>query len=162
MSKDSVVQSMLEKGFTYLGCFGGKELFCNLKSDGSIKRCLEYLKNVTAEEWSYFQEEYGNCNAVLYKTRSFEQRNGYLHFKAGSIELPLNCGSCYRIFNWCKLEESLSLDTSKIKCMKRMFLNCSFSEDFLLDLDTSCVVNAEGMFTGCCINKDLSLVTGLI
>lgn len=118
------IENMKAKGFTYLGCIEDKEVFCNLESKNSIKECTEYLEELTGEEWQTFKETKGNKNLVFYRkdmyTLSKILMNTYLCYKGGSsVEMPLNCSSCYSMFSECELQEGFTLgdkfDSSNIK-----------------------------------------------
>ena len=160
---DSVIESMKAKGFTYLGIVEGEKIFCNLDSEESIKNCLEFLKKLTGEEWETLKEESGNENLVFYRTSMFEQF-AYLHFKGGNkIELPLNCSSCFSMFEDCNLSVDLFIDnefdTSKVEDMNFMFLNCKLPKGFSLGdkFDVSSVEDMSYMFQNCKLPEDFSL-----
>ena len=159
----ATIDIMKVKGFTYLGCIEGEEVFCNLESEESVNSCLEYLKSITGEEWSTFREKHGNRNLVFYKTSMFVFNSNYLHFTGGSsVELPLNCSSCYKMFEDCEFPEGCSLEegkTSNVTDMYWMFYGCKFPKVFSLgeNFDTSSVTNMDGMFVGCILSEGFSL-----
>lgn len=109
--------------------------FCNLESEGSTKKCLMYLENLTGEEWKTFKETKGNKDLVFYKTSMFKVQKGDLHFRGGSsVELPLNCSSCYYMFYERELPEGFTLgdkfDTSRVVDMSHMFFQVSYAKRF--------------------------------
>lgn len=160
----SIIESMKVKGLTYLGCVEGEGVFCNLESKSSIKKCLVYLENLTGEEWKTFRETKGNKNLVFYKASMFKVQKGDLRFKGGSsVELPLNCSSCYSMFYECELPEGFTLgdnfDTSRVVDMSIMFYSCKMPKGFTLGdkFDTSKVEDMSSMFAKCCMPKGFTL-----
>ena len=160
----SVIDNMKIKGLTYLGCVEGEKIFCNLESESSTKKCLMYLENLTGEEWKSVRETKGNKNLVFYKTSMFKIQNDDLHFKGGSsVELPLNCSSCYYMFYECALPEVFTLgdkfDTSGVVDMSHMFFRCRMPKGFTLGdkFDTSKVVDMRYMFSNCELPEGFTL-----
>ena len=59
---------------TYLGVVAGKEIFCDLEDESSIKETLKYLESLTGEKWRTFKERTGNKNLVFYRESMYEDR----------------------------------------------------------------------------------------
>lgn len=162
---ESMIQSMEQKGFTYLGIVSGKIIFCNLKSEESVKKCLEFLESITGEEWDIFKESTGNYNLVFYKKSMFQAGDNHLHFKCESetVELPLNCSSCYLMFSDAELSQGFNLgdnfNTSSVKDMRGMFRRVVLPEGFMLgdNFDTSKVTDMEKMFYGAELSEGFTL-----
>lgn len=185
-----VCEEVLEsKGFTFLGIVNGEKIFCNLNSKESISNCLDFLKKLTNEEWQVFKEKIGYENLVFYKAKMFNQCFSYLKLKDdfnGAVELPLNCSSCFRMFEGLVLKDGFSIsgntsgvidtefmfadttlsegfrlgeffDTSNVCNMSSMFSNCKLNSDFVADFNTSKVLNMDWMFSGCKMPKNFVL-----
>ena len=50
-SDRSIHEVLISKGFTFLGVVEGESIYCDLSSHQSIKKTLEFLEQLTGEEW---------------------------------------------------------------------------------------------------------------
>ena len=169
---DKIKESMIAKGYTYLGCINGEPVFCNIESKDSIVKALDFLSSTTNSDWKVFKESTGNQNIVFYNTNDFRVDNTNLEFIGSKITLPLNCSSCRCMFANRDLRSlgSICLDTSGIvvwdrafsesrlggkfvldnfcgESMRAMFLRCEFSDSFRLGFNLR-VKQGSGMFAG--------------
>ena len=169
MHSDSIKESLVSKGYTFLGIVDGELIYCNLSSEESIKNMLEFLGKLTGEEWDTYVESCGLCNRVFYRRSMYSidtSIRSYLHFNENTkwAELPLNCSSCYRMFSKCRIGgDALVFDerfnTSNVADMTMMFNNCLFSDNTSLGdhFITHNVRRANEMFYNCKFGDNCSL-----
>lgn len=169
---NKIKESMIAKGYTYLGCINDEPIFCNIESNDSIIKALDFLSSTTNSDWKVFKESAGKQNVVFYDTNDFIVDNTNLEFIGSKITLPLNCSSCRymfanrdlrslgnicldasgivvwdRAFSESRLGGKFVLDNFCGESMRAMFLRCEFSDSFRLGFNLR-VKQCSGMFAG--------------
>lgn len=164
-----VIDTMKVKGFTYLGNVEGKDFFCNLRSEESIKQVLNALSEHTGEEWESLDESVfvGEDNSIVFFRKSMYKKVeldifDYLVYNGdGHVELPLNCRCINGIFEECKLPDGFTLDdsfdTSEVFHFANMFRRAKLPEGFKINFDTSSATTIGSMFRDTTLPEGFSL-----
>ena len=153
----SIHEVLISKGFTFLGVVEGESIYCDLSSHQSIKKTLEFLEQLTGEEWvtesDYLISSWSNTikDIIFFRKSMFSKDYNTIKFCGKDwVEMPLNYHSCRAMFEFYKFPDGFDFskfDTSKVTTMQYAFNHCVFSENFTLDLDTSNVQDMQYMLS---------------
>lgn len=146
-----IVRHNLHTGLKCIGCVDGFNICCDTTLCDSIEDTRKYLEKITGEAWGILVESFDN--KVLFRKSMYDCDRGYLHFKGGAIaEMPLNCSSCYGMFSNTEFPENFEFrgfEAGYITDTRGMFRDCVFPDNFVLDINTKCVIDMSEMFSGC-------------
>lgn len=110
----------------------------DLTSESAKEDCVQALRRNTHRSFAWYKEKSGNQNWVLFDLAqySIDSNAGmFLRVKEipeGTLELPVNASSCYKMFSGIELNNKFSFtnafNTSEIVTMANMFENAVFTK----------------------------------
>lgn len=132
----------------------------DLTSESAKEDCVQALRRNTHRSFAWYKEKSGNQNWVLFDLAqySIDSNAGmFLRVKEipeGTLELPVNASSCYKMFSGIELNNKFSFtnafNTSDIVTMANMFENAIFTKTiyFPTNFTSENVRDMSFMFSG--------------
>ena len=132
----------------------------DLTSESAKEDCVQALRRNTHRSFAWYKEKSGNQNWVLFDLAqySIDSNAGmFLRVKEipeGTLELPVNASSCYKMFSGIELNNKFSFtnafNTSEIVTMANMFENAVFTKTiyFPTNFTSENVKDLSFMFLG--------------
>lgn len=110
----------------------------DLTSESAKEDCVQALRHNTHRSFAWYKEKSGNQNWVLFDLAQYSidsDAGMFLRAKEipeGTLELPVNASSCYKMFSGIELNNKFSFtnafNTSEIVTMANMFENAIFTK----------------------------------
>lgn len=110
----------------------------DLTSESAKEDCVQALRRNTHRSFAWYKEKSGNQNWVLFDLAQYSidsDADMFLRVKEipeGTLELPVNASSCYKMFSGIELNNKFSFtnafNTSDIVTMANMFENAVFTK----------------------------------
>ena len=110
----------------------------DLTSESAKEDCVQALRRNTHRSFAWYKEKSGNQNWVLFDLAQYSidsDAGMFLRAKEipeGTLELPVNASSCYKMFSGIELNNKFSFtnafNTSEIVTMANMFENAIFTK----------------------------------
>lgn len=132
----------------------------DLTSESAKEDCVQALRRNTHRSFAWYKEKSGNQNWVLFDLAQYSidsDAGMFLHVKEipeGTLELPVNASSCYKMFSGIELNNKFSFtnafNTSEIVTMANMFENAVFTKTiyFPTNFTSENVKDMSFMFLG--------------
>lgn len=132
----------------------------DLTSESAKEDCVQALRRNTHRSFAWYKEKSGNQNWVLFDLAQYNidsDAGMFLRVKEipeGTLELPVNASSCYKMFSGIELNNKFSFtnafNTSEIVTMANMFENAVFTKTiyFPTNFTSENVKDMSFMFLG--------------
>lgn len=132
----------------------------DLTSESAKEDCVQALRRNTHRSFAWYKEKSGNQNWVLFDLAQYSidsDAGMFLRVKEipeGTLELPVNASSCYKMFSGIELNNKFSFtnafNTSEIVTMANMFENAVFTKTiyFPTNFTSKNVKDMSFMFLG--------------
>lgn len=132
----------------------------DLTSESAKEDCVQALRRNTHRSFAWYKEKSGNQNWVLFDLAQYSidsDAGMFLRVKEipeGTLELPVNASSCYKMFSGIELNNKFSFtnafNTSEIVTMANMFENAVFTKTiyFPTNFTSENVRDMSFMFAG--------------
>lgn len=132
----------------------------DLTSESAKEDCVQALRRNTHRSFAWYKEKSGNQNWVLFDLAQYSidsDADMFLRVKEipeGTLELPVNASSCYKMFSGIELNNKFSFtnafNTSDIVTMANMFENAVFTKTiyFPTNFTSENVKDMSFMFLG--------------
>lgn len=132
----------------------------DLTSESAKEDCVQALRRNTHRSFAWYKEKSGNQNWVLFDLAQYSidsDAGMFLRVKEipeGTLELPVNASSCYKMFSGIELNNKFSFtnafNTSEIVTMANMFENAIFTKTiyFPTNFTSENVKDMSFMFLG--------------
>ena len=132
----------------------------DLTSESAKEDCVQALRRNTHRSFAWYKEKSGNQNWVLFDLAQYSidsDAGMFLRVKEipeGTLELPVNASSCYKMFSGIELNNKFSFtnafNTSEIVTMANMFENAIFTKTiyFPTNFTSENVRDMSFMFAG--------------
>ena len=132
----------------------------DLTSESAKEDCVQALRRNTHRSFAWYKEKSGNQNWVLFDLAQYNidsDAGMFLRVKEipeGTLELPVNASSCYKMFSGIELNNKFSFtnafNTSEIVTMANMFENAIFTKTiyFPTNFTSENVKDMSFMFLG--------------
>lgn len=132
----------------------------DLTSESAKEDCVQALRRNTHRSFAWYKEKSGNQNWVLFDLAQYSidsDAGMFLRVKEipeGTLELPVNASSCYKMFSGIELNNKFSFtnafNTSEIITMANMFENAVFTKTiyFPTNFTSENVKDMSFMFLG--------------
>lgn len=132
----------------------------DLTSESAKEDCVQTLRRNTHRSFAWYKEKSGNQNWVLFDLAQYSidsDAGMFLRVKEipeGTLELPVNASSCYKMFSGIELNNKFSFtnafNTSEIVTMANMFENAIFTKTiyFPTNFTSENVRDMSFMFAG--------------
>lgn len=132
----------------------------DLTSESAKEDCVQALRRNTHRSFAWYKEKSGNQNWVLFDLAQYSidsDAGMFLRVKEipeGTLELPVNASSCYKMFSGIELNNKFSFtnafNTSEIVTMANMFENAVFTKTiyFPTNFTSENVKDMSFMFLG--------------
>lgn len=132
----------------------------DLTSESAKEDCVQALRRNTHRSFAWYKEKSGNQNWVLFDLAQYSidsDADMFLRVKEipeGTLELPVNASSCYKMFSGIELNNKFSFtnafNTSEIVTMANMFENAVFTKTiyFPTNFTSENVKDMSFMFLG--------------
>lgn len=132
----------------------------DLTSESAKEDCIQALRRNTHRSFAWYKEKSGNQNWVLFDLAQYSidsDADMFLRVKEipeGTLELPVNASSCYKMFSGIELNNKFSFtnafNTSDIVTMANMFENAVFTKTiyFPTNFTSENVKDMSFMFLG--------------
>lgn len=132
----------------------------DLTSESAKEDCVQALRRNTHRSFAWYKEKSGNQNWVLFDLAQYSidsDAGMFLRVKEipeGTLELPVNASSCYKMFSRIELNNKFSFtnafNTSEIVTMANMFENAIFTKTiyFPTNFTSENVRDMSFMFAG--------------
>lgn len=132
----------------------------DLTSESTKEDCVQALRRNTHRSFAWYKEKSGNQNWVLFDLAQYSidsDAGMFLRVKEipeGTLELPVNASSCYKMFSGIELNNKFSFtnafNTSEIVTMANMFENAIFTKTiyFPTNFTSENVRDMSFMFAG--------------
>lgn len=132
----------------------------DLTSESAKEDCVQALRRNTHRSFAWYKEKSGNQNWVLFDLAQYSidsDAGMFLRVKKipeGTLELPVNASSCYKMFSGIELNNKFSFtnafNTSEIVTMANMFENAVFTKTiyFPTNFTSENVKDMSFMFLG--------------
>ena len=132
----------------------------DLTSESAKEDCVQALRHNTHRSFAWYKEKSGNQNWVLFDLAQYSidsDAGMFLRVKEipeGTLELPVNASSCYKMFSGIELNNKFSFtnafNTSEIVTMANMFENAIFTKTiyFPTNFTSENVRDMSFMFAG--------------
>ena len=132
----------------------------DLTSESAKEDCVQALRRNTQRSFAWYKEKSGNQNWVLFDLAQYSidsDAGMFLRVKEipeGTLELPVNASSCYKMFSGIELNNKFSFtnafNTSEIVTMANMFENAVFTKTiyFPTNFTSENVKDMSFMFLG--------------
>ena len=132
----------------------------DLTSESAKEDCVQALRRNTHRSFAWYKEKSGNQNWVLFDLAQYSidsDAGMFLRVKEipeGTLELPVNASSCYKMFSGIELNNKFSFtnafNTSEIVTMANMFENTVFTKTiyFPTNFTSENVKDMSFMFLG--------------
>ena len=132
----------------------------DLTSESAKEDCVQALRRNTHRSFAWYKEKSGNQNWVLFDLAQYSidsDAGMFLRVKEipeGTLELPVNASSCYKMFSGIELNNKFSFtnafNTSDIVTMANMFENAVFTKTiyFPTNFTSENVKDMSFMFLG--------------
>lgn len=147
-----------ENTFTFIK--GKFSYIVDLTSESAKEDCVQALRRNTHRSFAWYKEKSGNQNWVLFDLAQYSidsDAGMFLRVKEipeGTLELPVNASSCYKMFSGIELNNKFSFtnafNTSEIVTMANMFENAIFTKTiyFPTNFTSENVKDMSFMFLG--------------
>lgn len=132
----------------------------DLTLESAKEDCVQALRRNTHRSFAWYKEKSGNQNWVLFDLAQYSidsDAGMFLRVKEipeGTLELPVNASSCYKMFSGIELNNKFSFtnafNTSEIVTMANMFENAVFTKTiyFPTNFTSENVRDMSFMFAG--------------
>ena len=132
----------------------------DLTSESAKEDCVQALRRNTHRSFAWYKEKSGNQNWVLFDLAQYSidsDAGMFLRVKEipeGTLELPVNASSCYKMFSGIELNNKFSFtnafNTYEIVTMANMFENAVFTKTiyFPTNFTSENVKDMSFMFLG--------------
>ncbi len=132
----------------------------DLTSESAKEDCVQALRRNTHRSFAWYKEKSGNQNWVLFDLAQYSidsDAGMFLRVKEipeGTLELPVNASSCYKMFSGIELNNKFSFtnafNTFEIVTMANMFENAIFTKTiyFPTNFTSENVKDMSFMFLG--------------